>query len=118
MLICGNLQENVKKCEGVTWMFSDSRKGESELIKLGNVTKKQNSRFSLSENCSLLIPEVQAEHVGGYYCQQSGSGVEQQLDATVYLSVVTCEYTHSFFWFFEVQNMSGLESVPVAFACL
>lgn len=100
MLICRNLQKNVTKCESTTWTFTDISEVALELVKLGNVNKKQKHGISLSENCSLLIPEVRAEDAGVYYCRQSGSGVKQQPDAPLYLSVVTCEYADSFFFFF------------------
>lgn len=90
MLTCGNLKENLAKCNGTTWIFTaSSARTTLELVTLGCV---QQLRISLSEDCSLLIPEVRAEDAGFYRCQQFISGVKQQPDARVYLSVVTCEY--------------------------
>lgn len=95
MLTCGNLQEDVEKCGSTTWTFA-SKAGSLELVTLGTVNPNQKSRISLSESCSLVIPEVRGEDVGHYYCQQFGSGVKLEPDAHVYLSVVTREYTGSF----------------------
>lgn len=92
MLICGNLQETETKCKSTTWTFTDISKATLELVTLGNVNKNPRRRISLTENCSLLIPEVQAEDAGVYYCQQFRSGAKQPPDAPVYLEVVTCEY--------------------------
>lgn len=96
MLICGNAQENARKCESTTWTFSDIMAVSLELVTLGDVNKKQKHRLSLLENCSLLIPEVCEKDAGVYYCQQFRSGVKQEPDAPVYLSVVTRKYTDRF----------------------
>lgn len=93
MLTCGNLNRNQAKCEATTWTFTDSgTRTTLELVTLGRVRQP---RISLSEDCSLLIPEVRAEDAGVYFCQQFISGVRQLPDAPVYLSVVTCEYWHN-----------------------
>lgn len=93
MLTCGNLKENPAKCKGTTWTFTaSSTRTTLELVTLGCVREIRQLRFSLSEDCSLLIPEVRAEYAGVYFCQQFRSGVRQLPDAPVHLSVVTCEY--------------------------
>lgn len=93
MLTCGNLKENPAKCHGTTWIFAaSSTRTTLELVTLGRVEEIWQLRISLSEDCSLLIPEVRAENAGIYACQQFRSGVKQLPDASVYLSVVTCEY--------------------------
>lgn len=96
MLTCRNLRENPAKCGGTTWIFTArGTRMAQELVTLGRVEKIWQLRISLSEDCSLLIPEVRAEDTGLYACQQFRSGVKQQPDAPVYLSVVTCEYRHN-----------------------
>lgn len=92
MLICGNLQETETKCESTTWTFTGISKASLELVTLGNVNENPKCRISLTENCSLLIPGVQAEDAGVYFCQQFRLGVKERPDAPVYLEVVTCEY--------------------------
>lgn len=96
MLICGNVQENVRKCESTSWRFASIGAVSVEVVTLGSVNETHKQRLSLSENCSLLIPQVRAKDAGVYYCQQSSSGDKQLPDATVDLSVVTCEYTDGF----------------------
>eukprot|EP00066_Takifugu_rubripes_P020919 XP_011610185.1 PREDICTED: uncharacterized protein LOC105417536 isoform X1 [Takifugu rubripes] len=128
MLTCGNLKENPAKCGGTTWTFTAAgTRTNQELVTLGRVKEIRQLRISLSEDCSLLIPEVRAEDAGLYACQQFRSGVEQQPDAPVYLTVVTltaqvkadyveltcCVFTyktcsHKVTWFFnEVQMKKG-----------
>lgn len=93
MLTCSNLKENQAKCGGTTWIFTASNARTAlELVTLGCVSENRRLRISLSEDCSLLIPEVRAEDAGLYACQQFRSGVKQQPDSCAYLSVVTCEY--------------------------
>uniref|UniRef100_UPI0009B3B56E uncharacterized protein LOC109953445 n=1 Tax=Monopterus albus TaxID=43700 RepID=UPI0009B3B56E len=93
-LSCESLIDGQEKCDGTTWLFSNSRSTSAvALIELGQTGKEAESksdRLSVTENCSLVIKKVTAEDVGRYTCRQfDKSGRQQGRDNVVDLSVVT-----------------------------
>ncbi|XP_026173946.1 uncharacterized protein LOC113136960 [Mastacembelus armatus] len=93
-LSCKNLINDQDKCDGTTWIFSNSTNTAAvELVKHGQIhseAKSKPDRLSVTENCSLVLKKVTVEDVGRYTCRQfDTSGQQQGPDSEVDLSVVT-----------------------------
>ncbi|CAI5684419.1 unnamed protein product [Oreochromis niloticus] len=96
-LLCVNVIDEQNNCDGTTWTFASRNKETVELIELGQIGEKaqtKSDRLSVTANCSLLIKKLTVEDVGLYYCQQykvketpsNHTLVHQSL---VHLSVIT-----------------------------
>ncbi|CAI5684440.1 unnamed protein product [Oreochromis niloticus] len=96
-LLCVNVIDEQNNCDGTTWTFTPRNKETVELIELGQIGEKaqtKSDRLSVTANCSLLIKKLTVEDVGLYYCQQykvketpsNHTLVHQSL---VHLSVIT-----------------------------
>nr|XP_046228707.1 uncharacterized protein LOC124050328 isoform X2 [Scatophagus argus] len=93
-LPCNNMIDGQQECDSTTWLFNALRRDTAavELIKLGQIgeqTKTNSDRLSVTKNCSLVIKKVSAEDAGRYTCRQYKSGQQQGPDSQVHLSVVT-----------------------------
>ncbi|XP_039455396.1 uncharacterized protein LOC120433339 isoform X3 [Oreochromis aureus] len=72
-LLCVNVIDEQNNCDGTTWTFTPRNKETVELIELGQIGEKaqtKSDRLSVTANCSLLIKKLTVEDVGLYYCQQ------------------------------------------------
>ncbi|XP_071324191.1 uncharacterized protein [Trachinotus anak] len=91
-LPCNSVRDDQDKCDRTTWIFSPSSRETVELIVLGQIGERAQSksdRLSVTENCSLVLKKVTRDDAGLYSCRQFKSGKQQGPDALVLLSVVT-----------------------------
>ncbi|KAK1889078.1 V-set and immunoglobulin domain containing protein 1 [Dissostichus eleginoides] len=87
-LTCNYVIHDQDKCDGTTWIFSDS--GSTVILvkggQIGNHAKSD--RLRVTEKCSLVIKKVTEEDAGQYTCRQIRPG-QQGPDSWVDVSVVT-----------------------------
>lgn len=92
ILSCGNTTDPREKCDITEWTFRASRNSSAVPIEHqqtgGRAVKA--SAWTVTEECSLVIPKVRATDAGQYSCGRPGRDPVQ-----VYVSVVTSKCTHS-----------------------
>ncbi|CAI5684458.1 unnamed protein product [Oreochromis niloticus] len=96
-LPCLNVIDEQNNCDGTTWVFGSRNKTAAELITLGEIGEKaetKSDRLNVTANCSLVLKNVTVEDVGFYYCIQYKSEEAHVQDARehealVVLSVIT-----------------------------
>lgn len=92
ILSCGNTPDPWEQCDSTKWTFRASRDSSVVLIEhqqTGGRAMKA-SAWTVTEECSLVIPKVRATDAGQYTCRRPGRDPVQ-----VYVSVVTSKCTHS-----------------------
>ncbi|XP_025755067.1 uncharacterized protein LOC102080318 isoform X1 [Oreochromis niloticus] len=91
-LSCENLKNDQDKCNGTTWIFSNSNTASITLSEKGKIhreAKNKSDRLSVTANCSLVIKKLTAEDVGQYTCRRfNKSGQQKGPDSAAELSVV------------------------------
>ncbi|XP_005452440.1 uncharacterized protein LOC102080318 isoform X3 [Oreochromis niloticus] len=91
-LSCENLKNDQDKCNGTTWIFSNSNTASITLFEKGKIhreAKNKSDRLSVTAKCSLVIKKLTAEDVGRYNCRRfSKSGQQEGSHSVAELSVV------------------------------
>ncbi|XP_032399751.1 uncharacterized protein LOC116706819 [Etheostoma spectabile] len=87
-LSCENGMDDPDPCEGVIWFFVSPRNQGQTLFEDKQIRAKPD-RLSVTENCSLVIKNIQRDDVGRYDCGHFRSGKLHGEDTVTVLHVVT-----------------------------
>lgn len=89
ILSCGNTPDHQEKCDSTEWTFRAS-KNSSVVHQQTGGRAIEALAWTVTEECSLVIPKVQAKDAGQYTCKRPGRD-----PVHFYVSVITSKYTRS-----------------------